>query len=217
MKIKLRKSLLLVTVFVPIVLHNDTLGAYFTSSSSRYEFVEEVSTFAFAGEESSSTTLKEPLAIVCSKKSLKSNLENSNAPSGDNTRITRQFTRGCLDGNPNRLVIDEAHEKTTLETGEDKNSNGAELSGVVQNDVKKGFSLRHPKGTTWKPVQQEGELKNTQHSSWTSIKDTSREQVKARNEKQKEQTPPPDARIKTNSFEERFIFPSQPLKTILAL
>ncbi|KAL0443081.1 UNVERIFIED_CONTAM: putative galacturonosyltransferase 4 [Sesamum latifolium] len=98
MRMKLRRSvlfLLLVTVFAPIVLYTDTLGAYFTSSSSRNEFVEDVSAFTFAGEvrplnvlpQESSATLKEPSGIVYSEHSTESSSNYSDASSRENARI----------------------------------------------------------------------------------------------------------------------------------
>ncbi|KAL7088421.1 hypothetical protein ACP275_13G126300 [Erythranthe tilingii] len=111
MKIKLRKSvvfLLMVTVLAPIGLYTDnTLGSHFTSSSSRNEFLEDVSTFE------SSTTLKEPPDVVFSENSTKSTSDDTSS------RITRQLTEESnsignggknqsLDGNPIRQVIDKA-------------------------------------------------------------------------------------------------------------
>ncbi|KAL6538565.1 hypothetical protein OROGR_012553 [Orobanche gracilis] len=154
MKMKLRKPvlfLLLVTVFAPIVLYTDTLGVYFTSNSSRNEFMEDVSTVTLSGEvrslnalpQESSTTLKEPLGIVYLENSVKSKSNLSNALSGENTRITRQLTeiieliteltedtttnsstlvdKQPLDENPIRQVIYEVR-KAESETGQSKPS-----------------------------------------------------------------------------------------------
>ncbi|KAK6154579.1 hypothetical protein DH2020_008827 [Rehmannia glutinosa] len=215
MKMKLRKSvifLLLVTVFAPIVLYTDTLGVYFTPSSSRNEFVDDVSTFTFAGEvrplnvlpQESSTTLKEPLGIVYSENSIDSSSNLSLASSGENSRITRQLTeesaedrttnsstlgeKQSLDENPIRQVIDEVHE-TEVETGKEK-SNNPKLSenigiGDGQNDVK---------GTS-ENASEKKELTNLKHTPQTSGKDISGEQVKPRTKKQNERTVLPDARV----------------------
>ncbi|GFP92818.1 probable galacturonosyltransferase 4 [Phtheirospermum japonicum] len=200
MKVKLRKSvifLLLATVFAPIVLYTDTLGAYFTSSSSRNEFVEDVSTFTFAGEvrplnvlpQELSTTLKEPLGIVYSEKSSESSSDNPNALSGENARITRQLTKiitesgedgisKSLDENPIRQVTDQAHEAAS-ETRVEK-SKETKFTGNGQNNVKK---------EELKTVQQ--------HSSRAPGKDISKTQMKIRAEKQNgQQTLPTDARIR---------------------
>ncbi|KAL3627213.1 putative galacturonosyltransferase 4 [Castilleja foliolosa] len=203
MKIKLRKSvifLLLVTVFAPIVLYTDTLGAYFTSSSSRNEFVEDVSPFTFAGEvrplnvlpHESSTTLKEPLGIVYSEKSSESSSDDSNASSGEKSRFTRQLTgesaggiSKSLDENPIRKVTDRTNDALLKET---------KSSGNGQNDVKREISSlvksENPsEKTALKSVQQ--------YSSRAPRKDISRMQVRTRNEKQNgQQTLPTDARIR---------------------
>ncbi|KAI3456615.1 hypothetical protein Pfo_013278 [Paulownia fortunei] len=148
MKIKLRKSvlfLLLATVLAPIVLYTDTLGAYFTSSSSRNEFVEDVSTFTFAGEvrplnvlpQESSTTLKEPLGIVYSENSTESSSGDFSASSGENARITRQLTGGfyllhfllplITEFNPGLLLFIQLMELIT-ESAEDGISNSSTFS-----------------------------------------------------------------------------------------
>ncbi|KAK6133140.1 hypothetical protein DH2020_033179 [Rehmannia glutinosa] len=212
MKMKLRKSvlfLLLVTVFAPIVLYTDTLGVYFTPSSSRNEFVDDVSTFTFAGEvrplnvlpQESSTTLKEPLGIIYSENSIDSSSNLSDASSAENTRITRQLTEESaedrttnpstlgknqsLDENPIRQVIDEAE----VETGKEK-SNKSKLSenigiGDGQNDVK---------GTS-ENASEKKELTNLKQTPQTSGKDISGEQVKPRTKKQNERSVLPDARV----------------------
>ncbi|KAH6833570.1 galacturonosyltransferase 4 [Perilla frutescens var. hirtella] len=213
MKIKLRKSvifLLSVTVLAPIVLYTDTLGAYLASSSSRNEFVEDVSTFTFTGEvrplnvlpQESSTTLKEPLGVVYSENLADSSSDGSSASSGENAHINRQLaeesaedgisilsnlTSGggnnqSLDENPIRRVTDQVHE-VALATNEES-SREAELTKNVrevgQNDAKKEVRSHRSKAKSEK----------------TFVKDISREQVSARTEKQNEQIILPDARIR---------------------
>ncbi|KAL8469284.1 hypothetical protein ACS0TY_032198 [Phlomoides rotata] len=209
MKVKLRKSvlfLLSVTVFAPIVLYTDTLGAYFTSSSSRNEFVEDVSTFTFAGEvrplnvlpQESSITLKEPLGVVYSENLTKSSSDDSNASSGKNSHVTRQLTEESaevgnsntsilngnrsLDENPIRQVTDEVH-NATEETGAVKSKETD--STVGPNDVKKDISSQQSKANSGSIPEK-----------ITSGKDVSREQGKASLKKQNEKTVPPDARIR---------------------
>jgi alpha-1,4-galacturonosyltransferase len=77
--------LLFVTVIAPIVLYTDRLGT-FKTTSSREEFVEDVTTVSLNGHnerlnllpQESATTVKEPIRIVYSDNSTKS-LPNSAA------------------------------------------------------------------------------------------------------------------------------------------
>ncbi|KAL2253378.1 probable galacturonosyltransferase 4 [Sesamum indicum] len=223
MKMKLRKSVLfflLVTFLAPIVLYTDTLGVHFTSSSSRNEFVEDVSAFTFAGEvrplnvlpQESSTTLKEPLGIVYLENSAESGSNFSDDSSGENTRITRQLTeelaedrttnssslsKNSLDENPIRQVIDVEHE-VDVETGKEA-SNETKLSAVGsgsgQIDVKEETRSQLLDGKSENALERK-DRKRLKHSSQTSGKDTSREQVKAITEKQSERTVLPDARVR---------------------
>ncbi|PIN13274.1 hypothetical protein CDL12_14108 [Handroanthus impetiginosus] len=166
---ELRRSVLfflLVTVLAPIVLYTDTLGVYFTPSSSRNEFVEDVSTFTFAGEvrplnvlpQESSTSLKEPLGLVYSGKSVDSSSNSSDSSSGENSRITRQLTEESAedrttnssilsssggseqssDENPIRQVIDMVHGAENKESNKPKLSEDIGIGGG-QNDVKEEF------------------------------------------------------------------------------
>ncbi|KAI3466477.1 hypothetical protein Pfo_023140 [Paulownia fortunei] len=166
----------------------------------------------------SSTTLKEPLGIVYSENSIESSSNYSDASSGENNRITRQLTeesaedrstnsstlsssgvnKQSLDENPIRQVIDMVHE-AEVETGKEK-SNKPKLSenigiGGGQNDVKEEIRYQHYEGTS-ENASEKKELKHLKHSSQTSRKDISREQVKARTEKQNERTVLPDARVR---------------------
>ncbi|KAK4398801.1 putative galacturonosyltransferase 4 [Sesamum angolense] len=178
MRMKLRRSvlfLLLVTVFAPIVLYTDTLGAYSTSSSSRNEFMEDVSAFTFTGEvrplnvlpQESSATLKEPLGIVFSEHSTESSSNYSDASARENARITRQLA--------GELGEDGISSTSNLRTSDGENQS------LDENPIRQ--------------VTNE-ELKHPERSSQTSAKDISRKQVKSRTEKQNEQTVLPDAHIR---------------------
>ncbi|XP_057765180.1 probable galacturonosyltransferase 4 isoform X2 [Salvia miltiorrhiza] len=204
MKIKLRKSvifLLSVTVLAPIVLYTNTLGAYLASSSSRNEFVEDVSTFTFAGEvrplnvlpQESSAALKEPLGVVYSENLADSGSKGSSVSSGENAHITRQLAEedgisslSNLSSGQNtiRQVIDQVHE-VALEKKEE-NSREAELIGKVneveQNKAKTEIGSRRSKARSERPSER-----------IAVVKDNSRE---ARTEKQNEQIIMPDARIR---------------------
>ncbi|KAL6553178.1 hypothetical protein OROGR_007020 [Orobanche gracilis] len=199
---KLRKSvlfLLLVTVFAPIVLYTDTLGVYFTSNSSRNQFMEDVSTVTFSGE-------VRPLNALPQKiQSIRSPIY---ASSGENTRITRQLTeeltedttnsstlgdKKSLDENPIRQVIDEVH-KAEFETGQaipskPKLTQNIEIAGG-QNDVKGEIRYQHSKGTS-ENTPEKKELTRLKQSPQTSVKDI----FKARAKKQNERTAVPDARV----------------------
>ncbi|XP_073148507.1 probable galacturonosyltransferase 4 isoform X1 [Henckelia pumila] len=227
MKMKFRKSViffLLVTVLAPIVLYTDTLGAYFTDSSSINEFVGDASAFPFSGDvrplnvlpqESSSTTLKEPTGIVYPESSIGSGSNYSNSASGESTRITRQLagesaedqTTNSLtlsnsggdqqsDENPIRQVIYTAKE---AETGEEisKESGSVELIGKreANTDVKEENDRPRFEGTS-ESVSDKKEMKREQQSSEVSRKDTGRVQTKARTEKQNGQTVFPDALVR---------------------
>ncbi|KAL6542962.1 hypothetical protein OROHE_010482 [Orobanche hederae] len=223
---KLRKSvlfLLLVTVFAPIVLYTDTLGVYFTSNSSRNEFMEDVSTVTFSGEvrplnalpQESSTTLKEPLRIVYVENSVESKSNLSHALSGENTRITRQLTeiieliteltedtttnsstlgdKQSLDENPIRQVIDEVH-KAEFETGQAKPSTPKLLQNI---EIVGGQN--DVKGEI-RYQHSEGTSENTsEKKELTQLKEspqTSGKNIsKARAKKQNERTALPDGRV----------------------
>ncbi|XP_011095868.1 probable galacturonosyltransferase 4 [Sesamum indicum] len=229
MRMKLRRSvlfLLLVTVFAPIVLYTDTLGAYFTSSSSRNEFVEDVSAFTFAGEvrplnvlpQESSATLKEPLGIVYSEHSTESSSNHSDDSARENARITRQLagesgedgiasasnlrTRSgenqSLDENPIRQVTNEVHESAVETRG--KSPEGTESTGNISRVVGENDVEKEISSKhsegTSENVSNKMELKHPENSSQTSGKDISRKQVKSRSERHKEQTVLPDAHVR---------------------
>ncbi|XP_047941280.1 probable galacturonosyltransferase 4 isoform X3 [Salvia hispanica] len=205
MKIKLRKSvifLLSVTVLAPIVLYTNTLGAYLASSSSRNEFIEDVSTFTFAGEvrplnvlpQESSAALKEPLGVVYSENLGDSSSESSNASSGENVHINRQLAEAedgisslanlGSGGNTIRQVTDQEHE-VALEKKEE-NTRETELIGKVnqaeQNKANREIVSRRSKGKSGRPLERTA-----------VVKDNPRE---AGSEKQNERVIFPDARIR---------------------
>ncbi|XP_073149233.1 probable galacturonosyltransferase 4 [Henckelia pumila] len=213
MKMKFRKSVLLllsVTVLAPIVLYTDTLGGYITSSSSRDEFVEEVSTLTFTGEvgplnvlpQESSIELKEPIGMVYSDDSSQYSSNYSDSASGENAHNTRQLTgelvedgttnssnlgssgnkNQSLDENLLKQVTDTVHEAKVA----DESSNATGLIGRNgQNNVKKQFSFEN----SVKP-------KDPPLSSRTSVKDIARQQVKAKIEKRNEQKVLLDAQVR---------------------
>ncbi|KAL2475806.1 putative galacturonosyltransferase 4 [Abeliophyllum distichum] len=208
---KLRKSvlfLLLVTVVAPIVLYTDTLATYFTSSSSKTEFIEDVSTFTFGGDirplnvlpQESSSILEEPLGIT-----------------GENARLTRQLTEESLDGqttissttstnssynqsvvdeNPIRRVTDMVHETQTGGRRSQKTKPiGENGSSGVQTEAKKEIKSQDSErklgnGSTDK------ETKHGRPYSQISGKDVAMEQAKSTTEKQNEQSILPDARVR---------------------
>ncbi|KAL1559952.1 polygalacturonate 4-alpha-galacturonosyltransferase [Salvia divinorum] len=204
MKIKLRKSvifLLSVTVLAPIVLYTNTLGAYLASSSSRNEFIEDVSTFTFAGEvrplnvlpQESSAALKEPLGVVYSENLGDSSSEGSNASSGENAHINRQLAEEdgisslsnlSSGGNTIRQVTDQEHE-VALEKKEEY-TRETELIGKVneaeQNKAKREIGSRRSKGKSERPPERTAVVKDNLGE--------------AGSEKQNERMILPDARIR---------------------
>lgn len=215
MKMKLRKSalfLLSVTVLAPIVLYTETLGGYFTSLSSRDEFVEEVPTLTFTGEvgprnvlpQESSTELKELIGMVYSDDSSQYSSNYSDASSGENDHNTRQLTGELVedrttnssnlgssgnknqswDGNPLKQVTDTVHDAEVA--AESLNLTGL-IGGNGQNNVKKQFIYEN--SVVLEP-------KDRPQSSRTSVKDISRQQVKVRVEKGNEQRVFLDAQVR---------------------
>ncbi|VFQ84807.1 unnamed protein product [Cuscuta campestris] len=105
---RLRKPmmfLLVVTVLAPIVLHTRTLTTYFTSSSSRNEFVEEVSSFTLGGEirhlnvlpQESDKVMKEPEGVVHSENLSLPLSHGSDALREENSRKARQLAQELLE------------------------------------------------------------------------------------------------------------------------
>ncbi|KAG6387537.1 hypothetical protein SASPL_152729 [Salvia splendens] len=197
MKMKLRKFLLLFLplMFVaPILLCTDTLQFYFPSSTSRNEFVEDVSAFMFLvlvygdvcfNEQELSVPLKEPLRTSYTR-----------ASSGEITRITRQLTedsaedetekstlshgsnKQSLDGNAIRQVIDNVHE-TQVVTGKG-------TSDKIKSRENGEIHSLHSDGTTEKSLERK-EMKQ---------QNGPREKVNTKTEKQNERTVLPDARLR---------------------
>ncbi|KAL2467045.1 putative galacturonosyltransferase 4 [Abeliophyllum distichum] len=202
MEMKLRKSmffLLMTTVLVPIVLYTNTLGTYFTSPSSRNEFVEEASTFE------SSTILKEPLGAVYSGNSTQSVLNYSDGSIQENSRITRQLTEESLstsDGNkqamnrnPIREVTDTVHEARTDGESSKKNEliggNGNDGLQIDPEKENNSQNSEHIMGNS----SEEKEIKHDQHYSRRSTKDGRGERGKTTTEKENEPTVLVDARV----------------------
>ncbi|KAL1537192.1 polygalacturonate 4-alpha-galacturonosyltransferase [Salvia divinorum] len=202
MKIKLRKSvifLLSVTVLAPIVLYTNTLGTYLASSSSRNEFVEDVSTLTFAGEvrplnvlpQESSAALKEPLGVVYSENVGDSSSEGSSASSGEYAHITRLLSgedgissssNSSSGGNGIRQVTDQVHEVDEKK----ENSSEAELIGKVheveQSKAKRRIVSRRSKAKSARPSERIAVVKDNSGEAGT--------------EKRNEQIILPDIRIR---------------------
>ncbi|CAN4106649.1 unnamed protein product [Withania somnifera] len=161
MKMKLRKPvlfLLLVTVLAPIVLYTDTLGSYFSSpSSSRTEFIEDLSTFTFGGDvrplnvlpQESSTSLKEPRGDVYSENSGHYLSNTSDTLSSDDARKTRQLTE----------------ESMRNQTATGSNNNGVEvaMNGNFISQVTDG--LHEPQQTDKNSLKQKNESRAMETSS----------------------------------------------------
>ncbi|CAA2991912.1 probable galacturonosyltransferase 4 isoform X1 [Olea europaea subsp. europaea] len=218
MKMKLRKSvlfLLMTAVLAPIVLYTNNLGTYYTSPSSRNEFLEEVSSFTFGGEirplnilpQESSAILKEPLGAVYSDNSIQSVLNYSDDSIRENSRITRQLTEESLstsdgnkqdvDRNPIRLLVtDTVHEaRTDGESSKKIELAGGKGSDEAKIDPEKENNSQNPEHIL---VNSSGgkETKHVQHSYRRSTKNSRREQGKTTTEKENEPTILLDARVR---------------------
>ncbi|GER37532.1 galacturonosyltransferase [Striga asiatica] len=198
MKMKLRKSvlfLLLVTVFAPIILYTGTLEVYFTSSSSRNEFVEDVSTLTFAGEvrslnvlpQESSATLKEPFGIVYSENSIDSNPNASDSSTGENTRITRQLTEESAEEKASNLTILRENQSS------DKNPIRQVVIDEVRGDEVEPSEEKIVKPKSSKNIETEGTSENA--SQKMEIPAKHRDASKARTRKQNERAVSTDARV----------------------
>ncbi|CAN4089951.1 unnamed protein product [Withania somnifera] len=225
MKMKLRKPvlfLLLVTVLAPIVLYTDTLGAYFTSpSSSRTEFIEDLSTFTFGGDvrllnvlpQESSTSLKEPQGDVYSENSIHSLSNASDTLSSEDARKTRQLTEEsmkhqtatgssndrmevAMNGDHISQVIDGLHEPQQTDKHSPKLvSSGENESRAIETSSKKETSLtdsNHPLDST----SSKAEIRKDQHTVQTSGRVVSRETARAKDEERNAQIVPSDARVR---------------------
>ncbi|KAL2495659.1 putative galacturonosyltransferase 4 [Forsythia ovata] len=228
MKMKMRKSvlfLLLVTVVAPIVLYTDTLATYFTSSSSKTEFIEDVSTFTFGGDirplnvlpQESSSILEEPMGIVYSENSTQFLSNFSDASDGENAHVTRQLTEESMDGqttissttstnssdnqsvvdeNPIRQVTDMVHEtQTGGRSSQETKSIGENGSWEVQTEAEKEMKSQDSKRTLGNGSADK-ETKHGRPYSQISGKDGAMEQAKSTTEKQNEQSILPDARVR---------------------
>uniref|UniRef100_A0A5B7AR26 Hexosyltransferase n=1 Tax=Davidia involucrata TaxID=16924 RepID=A0A5B7AR26_DAVIN len=222
---KVRKPvvfLLLVTVLAPIVLYTDRLGS-FKTSSSRNEFIEDVSTFTFAGDirplnllpQESSTTLKEPLGIVYLENFTKS-FSDSDDSAEQNSRKTRQLTEESMEKettisstnsgtednhtveeNPIKQVTDgvNVNEANQVLSQKPESTGEKEREGILR-DKEKQVKLNVSQHTS--DIATENlEIKHEQQSVRTSAKVGMREpNTKTRTVKQNDQTILPDARVR---------------------
>lgn len=225
MKMKLRKPvlfLLLVTVLAPIVLYTDTLGMYFTSpSSSRTEFIEDLSTFTFGGDvrplnvlpQESSTSLKEPGGDVYSENSSHSLSNASDTLSSEDARKTRQLTEESMkhqtttgssnDGvevamNVNHIsqVTDNLHEpQQTDKNSPELVSAGKNESRAMETSAKKKPSPTDPNHTLHS-TSTKTEIRHDQRTVQTSGRVVSGETAKSKDEERNTQIVPPDARVR---------------------
>ncbi|KAM3338469.1 putative galacturonosyltransferase 4 isoform X1 [Capsicum galapagoense] len=226
MKMKLRKPvlfLLLVTVLAPIVLYTDTLGAYFTSpSSSRTEFIEDLSSFTFGGDvrplnvlpQESSTSLKEPRGDVYSENSSHSLSNASDTLSSDDARKTRQLTEAeslkhhtvtgsSNDGvevatNENHIiqVTDRLHEPQQTDKDSPKLvSAGKNESKAMETSSKKKTSPTDSNHTL-DSTSMKPEIRHDKRSVQASGRVVSEETARGKVEEQNAQVAPHDARVR---------------------
>ncbi|KAI7999367.1 putative galacturonosyltransferase 4 [Camellia lanceoleosa] len=216
-KMKLRKPvvlLLLFTVLAPIVLYTDRLGT-FKSSSSRDEFIEDVSTFVvMSGPESASPgaiqNLKEPLGMVYLENSSLVSLSDSSASTGENSRKTRQLTeesaehlntvsnttngtgdRHPEEKNPIRQVTEQGHKPGLTDQNENR-----EQENVKDKMGKVGVS-EDTSTSTSNNAAVNLETKLEKQSAKTSVKFGAGEPIKTKIEKQNDKTVmPSDARVR---------------------
>ncbi|KAF8410907.1 hypothetical protein HHK36_003444 [Tetracentron sinense] len=212
--------LLFVTVLAPIVLYTDRLGG-FTSSSSRSEFIEDVSTLTF-GEENrqlnllpreSSNTLKEPIGIVYLDNSSKS-VSSSDASTGENsgkirelveaaefrehkTRVLSASNDGSEQGkeNPIKLVTDGIHKGTESYSLLKPESTGEEKTREEQRNAEKEEKPRIFEQIS-NNSSEKMENKTEQQSVQTSGRVDSEEPLHTNSEKQSSQIVMPVARVR---------------------
>ncbi|XP_055800756.1 probable galacturonosyltransferase 4 isoform X1 [Solanum dulcamara] len=225
MKMKLRKPvlfLLLVTVLAPIVLYTDTLGTYFNSpSSSRTEFIEDLSTFTFGGDvrplnvlpQESSTSLKEPRGDVYSENSSHSLSNASDTLSSEDARKTRQLTEAesmkhqtatgssndgvevATNGSHISQVTDNLHEpQKTDKTSPKLVSAGKNESRVMETSSKKKTSPTDSNHTL-DSTSTKNEIRHDQNTVKTSG-GVAGETARGKDEDRNAQIVPSDARVR---------------------
>ncbi|KAF5178251.1 Polygalacturonate 4-alpha-galacturonosyltransferase [Thalictrum thalictroides] len=127
--------LLLFTVVAPLVLYTDTLASFITSSSSKSDFIEDVSSFqSFGGggekitqlnllPQESINTLKEPIGVVYSDNSTNSIVDSAQTeelPLAESTEHITRVLSATNDEiqsdkeNPIKQVITDENEKDSL-------------------------------------------------------------------------------------------------------
>nr|POE93766.1 putative galacturonosyltransferase 4 [Quercus suber] len=210
--------LLFVTVVAPIVLYTDRLGTFKTSSSSsRDEFVEDVTTVTLNGHnerlnvlpQESATTIKEPIRIVYSDTSTKS-LPNSDdldlqdthiAVSGQESRSTRVLSTTDEEEQDQRTnLIREVTD--SLEETNDSNEHDTETTthkdigeDTIDADDQADQSSDNASQNTQNMHEQQS-TKHEQQTTQTSSKVKKKERRKPDTSIQNDQTAMPDARVR---------------------
>ncbi|CAH9064567.1 unnamed protein product [Cuscuta epithymum] len=200
-------SLLLVTVLAPIFLYTDTR----LTSSSRDEFIEEVSAFTLGGKirplnvlpQESNTITKEPFGVVYSENPILSHSRLFDNRRNENGRKTRQLTEELLENRRTDVqetengVVDDAIRQVT-EEGHNATHNGHQMSvqeastvdvestnkiNIMQHDQKSDYS-----STT---VERENDKRTLQTSSMND----STKHMSSKTVKQSEQNDYTDVRV----------------------
>lgn len=216
-KMKLRKPVLVLmffTVLAPIVLYTDRLGN-FKTSSSKNEFIEEVSTFTISGDtqklnllpQETSTTLKEPIGIIYSDDSV-----NSDVPARDSSGIVKESSDDSElvehksrvlymtnDGdqsqkeNPIRQVTDDGQQEGN-QSGAKPNSSGEEEIREQEKEEGRESKVRLS-GLISNNASENKEMDPEHQSAQTSGKVDTKEPIKIASGKQNDPKAMPDARV----------------------
>ncbi|KAF8409805.1 hypothetical protein HHK36_005884 [Tetracentron sinense] len=198
--------LLFVTVLAPIVLYTDRLGS-FTSSSSRNEFIEDVSALAFGGEnrqlnllpQESLNNLKEPIGII-----YLDNLSNSvlNSDASESTGEHSRKIRESSEESP--LAESKEHKNRVLSASDDENQSEKDNSddgnqlqkenpimqvtaGVHEGTDNDGLLKPESTGEKESKEEQKGVKKEEEPSFSEQISYNALEKMKNKTEQQSEQ------------------------------
>ncbi|XP_027368990.1 probable galacturonosyltransferase 4 isoform X1 [Abrus precatorius] len=195
-------SLLCITVVAPIVLYTDRLGT-FESSSSKQEFIEDVTAFAFSAADSghlnllpqeTSTAIKEPIGIVyteddsTNRKNLPQDLLLVKSREHVSARVLSTTTEEDQNRkeNPIKLVTDGSILEKSVAIGE--NVNGEDAIDVEDSEGKLTKSMHD--SPQIKAAEQE-----QQEATETSSKINKKGPVLSETNKHNDQMPS-DARVK---------------------
>ncbi|OVA19710.1 Glycosyl transferase [Macleaya cordata] len=214
-KLRLRKPvlfLLFLTVLAPIVLYTDKLGS-FTASSSKNEFIEDVSTLSFGGEnrklnllpEELPKTLREPIGIVYSD-----NSSNSVLGSGEirdsvdelrSVKSTEHKARALsATDDENELQKENPIKQVTGGLPETNESDGIQKSKLTEEkesgEGKEDAEKQKKSGQVTNIAADKMGTKNDQQSAQTSGKIDSGESSKNKIQRSSDQTVMPDARVR---------------------